>query len=291
MDSSPAATAGSFDSVLLIDRPLPWPASVDQDPQLRPLIDRLAQDGAVVTGRTRVQAVVPLGDDLEATLYRRPRGDFTAYERVVVGSPAGGPIDQALTLVGGGGAAGSALTEILMCTHGKRDVCCGALGTDVHRRLSEIYADSNRHRVRRTSHLGGHRFAATGLVMPAGTLWAWVDADLMHAIVEQEAPIDVAVRHYRGTMGLDQPEVQMLDAALLEEHGWEWLGRRRSGKVVARDGVRAMVELTHVAGGESRTTTAAVTRVGTNPVPACGVPLDGTEKVEPVWAVTELVTR
>jgi hypothetical protein len=52
----------------------------------------------------------------------------------------------------------------LVCVHGKRDRCCALLGLPVYRALATQVGE----RVLQTTHLGGHRFAATLLTLPAG---------------------------------------------------------------------------------------------------------------------------
>ena len=52
--------------------------------------------------------------------------------------------------------------DILVCTHGARDACCGKFGYGFYvemRGLAAVRGDGVR--VWRTSHLGGHRFAPT----------------------------------------------------------------------------------------------------------------------------------
>jgi hypothetical protein len=294
MDVRPTATAGSFEAVLTLDWPLPWRADASDHLDLEPIVTHL-RSGRDVPGPTRLQLLVP-ERSAEVTLYRRPRGPFVAYERLRSDGDAATTVERAVALLdtrhsaSPGAAETKMISEILVCTHGKRDVCCGSLGPAVHRDLSQIYAGSSAVRVRRTSHLGGHRFAPTVALMPIGTVWAWVDADLVCGIVEQSIPIDRAARHFRGSMGMDGPEVQALDAALLAEFGWSWLGRARTGVVVARDGVEAQVEIHHATAEERWATTATVVVDRTSPVPGCGVPIDGTEKTQPEWTVSGLTT-
>ncbi len=59
----------------------------------------------------------------------------------------------------------------LVCTHGKRDICCARLGPSVFRAVARDHADWTW----QTSHLGGHRFAATMLCLPHGLSFGRVD--------------------------------------------------------------------------------------------------------------------
>ena len=70
-------------------------------------------------------------------------------------------------------APGSPESEplLLVCVHGKRDRCCARLGMPLYRALSELASE----RVWQTTHLGGHRFAATLIVLPQGVCYGRVE--------------------------------------------------------------------------------------------------------------------
>lgn len=53
---------------------------------------------------------------------------------------------------------------LLVCTHARRDLCCATLGRDVAARAAAAYPG----RVWESSHLSGHRFAATTALLPSG---------------------------------------------------------------------------------------------------------------------------
>ena len=74
----------------------------------------------------------------------------------------------------------------LVCTHGKRDDCCALRGVPVHRALARAAAGaspSERPEVWQTSHLGGHRFAATLVTLPHGYFLGRVTPEEAAAIV------------------------------------------------------------------------------------------------------------
>jgi hypothetical protein len=73
----------------------------------------------------------------------------------------------------------------LVCVHGKRDRCCAQRGMPVFTALAEVEGE----RVWQTTHLGGHRFAATLLVLPAGICYGRVEP-------AEAAPLSAA--HARG---------------------------------------------------------------------------------------------
>ena len=67
-----------------------------------------------------------------------------------------------------------------VCVHGKRDRCCARLGMPVYRAIEAQVGE----RVFQTTHLGGHRFAATLLVLPSGLCYGRVAADEASALVQ-----------------------------------------------------------------------------------------------------------
>ncbi|HEX5660989.1 MAG TPA: sucrase ferredoxin, partial [Polyangiales bacterium] len=82
-----------------------------------------------------------------------------------------------------GGEAPGAREEqplYLVCVHGKRDRCCALLGLPVYKALQERVGD----RALETTHLGGHRFAATLLVLPHGVCYGRVEADEVPALID-----------------------------------------------------------------------------------------------------------
>jgi hypothetical protein len=74
----------------------------------------------------------------------------------------------------------------LVCAHGRRDRCCGTLGSAVFRALQARDVE-----VWQTSHLGGHRFAACALSLPSG---------LMYGRLRPEHAKDFAAAHEAGRL-------------------------------------------------------------------------------------------
>ena len=60
---------------------------------------------------------------------------------------------------------------LLVCTHGRRDRCCAVDG----RALARAVAATGESDVWESTHLGGHRFAPTALVLPTGYLYGRLD--------------------------------------------------------------------------------------------------------------------
>jgi hypothetical protein len=110
--------------------------------------------------------------------------DLTAACRTLAG---GTPVDDPLVLV---------------CTHGRRDRCCAIAGVPVFRALHALQPQM----VWQTSHLGGHRFAATAVVFPAGVQYGRLGPTDAPALLDAVATDTImALDRYRGRTGLSRP--------------------------------------------------------------------------------------
>jgi hypothetical protein len=277
----PIGTAGSVAGYLVVDWPLPWPRDIGE-------IDELSAACALAAGAgLRVLCTVPsTGGPLHVRLHRRPPG--TGFDRFT-SDRASAPADaDALTDVVASllecppsDDAAPARTEVLVCTHGRRDRCCGARGTPLWRSTVDTFPGVE---VRRTSHLGGHRFAPTALVLPYGTLWAHLDDASLGGIVTQTADVEAAAPRYRGCSGLDGPDAQALERAVFERVGWSLFARRR---IVDVGG--GVVRLVVLDGGRTESVWEATVQAGrVLPVPECGRPPENAPKLEAEHIVTRL---
>lgn len=280
----PIGTAGCYRGYLLVEWPLPWPRDVGEVAELSVL-----RQQAVAAG-LRLQALVPEDPRrLRLALYTRPGGPFRAFEGWELSLPAGSraapgarslEAAAAALLAGEGQAAGA---EVLVCTHGRRDRCCGSSGTALWRALAG-WAGDHRARLRRTSHTGGHRFAPTAILLPEGSVWGYLDAAALRHIVRREgAPEDLLAR-YRGCSGLPSPAVQAVERSVLATLGWPLLDCGRTGEELGSGRVR----LTVAAPGERTVWEATVSAGRTLPVPECGSPPELAEKSETEQVVSGL---
>jgi hypothetical protein len=92
---------------------------------------------------------------------------------------------------------------LLVCTNGRRDVCCAVFG----RPLAHDVSRQRPGQVWETSHTGGHRFSPTAVVLPWGVTLARLDSRLAVATLDAAAegllPRDVlSPEHDRGRSGL-----------------------------------------------------------------------------------------
>lgn len=233
-------------SWLLIEHPGPWAENVDDTEAAGPIADavRRARRSGVrpqfIRRPGRRRAIPPLavytafpggtadgggawlearelddpaelaGLDLEAVAAGRAPG---------FGSPAAGPL-------------------VLVCAHGRHNVCCARAGGPLARALGDRFGAM----VWETTHLGGDRFAANVAFLPHGLYYGAMDEKRATAAVEAYARGEVVLERFRGRAGLPEP-------AQAAEH----FVREHTG-VVAIDGVRV----------ESADGDTAVVRAGTD---------------------------
>jgi sucrase/ferredoxin-like protein len=109
---------------------------------------------------------------------------------------------------------------VLVCCHGRRDACCARLGTPVFDALRAHVADG---RLWQTSHVGGHRFAANVLALPAGILLGRVGVADVGRVAAELASGRIPLEHYRGRT-IHPPQAQAADAAVRERLGLAGIG-------------------------------------------------------------------
>jgi hypothetical protein len=277
----PAGTAGSSRGFLLVEWPPPWPRDPSEIPELVELCAHAAAQGV------RVQLVLPNQEGSEARVvhYSWERSDGRYAGRELAVSPDE-VVDAGWRILAGSVHEASRVNAqvVLICGHGSRDRCCGSLGVALERQFAKEH-DADEVRVLRTSHTGGHRFAPTGLVFPEGTAWAYLDASVLRSIQTRNRPASELISHYRGCSGLESPQMQALEAAVLSEVGWSILDRPRwSGEDLPDQSVFQLV----IAGERETRWEARVVPSRVLPVPDCGLPISAAKKTEREWAVTEL---
>jgi len=279
--ADPVGSVGTYRSFLMVEWPLPWPKDIGEVPALAALRAELAAAGC------RLQGLVPKGDSSTRTLIHYGAqldsdGAFSGYRRSSLTVEPAEVIGAARHLLAATDPAPpTSGHEVLVCTHGRRDRCCGSLGTDLALQLladpDALGADTA---TWRTSHTGGHRFAPTALVFPEGTGWAFADIALLARVVAREGPVTDVLDRYRGCAGLASPRVQALERAVLAEVGWGLFDMARWGSDDP-DGATRL----HVKRPDGPVTWEATVNAGrVLPVPECGAPVTEARKTS-----TELV--
>jgi hypothetical protein len=207
--TAPATAAGW----LLIEHPGPWPAY------------GLPRDVPAAVARF---ARLALGHGVRTQLIRRPDRTGRQVELptvLVAGGPAGrrwlerrdlddpgafGGLDPAAFAEPAAPGFGSPVeAALLVCTHGRREVCCAKYGRPVAQALAARFAPL----VWETTHVGGDRFAANLVVLPSGGYYGRLDpaeaVDVAQAALLGRIDLD----RFRGTAGL--PEAAQAAECLL----------------------------------------------------------------------------
>ena len=168
IDEPLAGTAVSGKVWLFLEYNQPWTAKATSDNNLpQPVQDWLAEQGGLVNGRLQFikqpregrmdwAFFVALFADTGSRVYRF---NLARYEDLF-------GLDLPAIVAGEARYDANCTTEpeILVCTNGKRDVCCALHGVALLRAL----AAANVPGLWETTHLGGHRFAPTLLTLPDG---------------------------------------------------------------------------------------------------------------------------
>jgi hypothetical protein len=96
----------------------------------------------------------------------------------------------------------------LICTNGKRDQCCAISGRPVAEAIAATDWDTWE-----CSHLGGHRFAATMMLLPTGDMFGRLDPESALEVMRRFDAGQVMMSHYRGRAGQPAPVRAALHAA------------------------------------------------------------------------------
>lgn len=188
---------------LLAEHPGPWPEEVTDahlPAPLRKVVDRAGELGARVQlirrpgRRNRLAApAVFVGWTAGARPWLR-RGDLTGVD-ALAGELDGLAEGRAPTF-----GVPTAEPLLLVCTHGRRDVCCARLGGPLARRLARTWPAE----VWETTHVGGHRFAANLVILPHGLYYGPVAGSAAEAAIAAYERGEVLLDRYRGRAGQPQ---------------------------------------------------------------------------------------
>lgn len=237
----PVGWAIAAQRFVLVEVPLPWPAMIEaaaaMPPGLADVLDRIGGDDSA----PGFEALVPdpeysVPDRTRVILLDRAGDGRAGYRRAEYRLPAG-EIADLVDAWGHGMAIDSdamvpaASRDIVVCTHGSHDPCCGRFGASIYQALRHTYARTGI-RVWRGSHTGGHRFSPTLIDLPDGRSWGRLVPEDLSSIVQRTGdPSDLRER-YRGLGSLPTYYERLAEAELLFRHGWTWLGRDVTGEVV-----------------------------------------------------------
>ncbi len=216
-DQPMAGTAAVDNGFLLVEHPGPWG-------------NKALAESRIVPDETRtLLAATAARHGVRVQLIRRPgeRAAAGPAYRVFLAHPATGRLDvqvldqrEALADLDlslaerGAGWQPYAGALLLVCTNGRRDVCCAEFGRPVAQAVAERCPEETWE----TTHLGGHRFAVAALTLPDGMSYGRIDAEAGVAIVEAVRRGEVVPAYLRGRTAYP-PHVQTAEVALLTELG------------------------------------------------------------------------
>ena len=185
---------------------------------------------------------------------RKPSGPFDVFEKEDFLVPDGELVAAVEALLRGPGGSSTlgrfrqetaGVRDVVVCTHGSRDVCCGKYGYPVYDLLRRRHARSGRLRVWRSSHIGGHRFAPTMIDYPEARYWGHLEPWAAERVVARHGPVSGLGRFYRGWSGLGSPFEQVAEREIFAREGWAWAEYLKEGGILSSEGDRAEVRITY----------------------------------------------
>ncbi|GKQ35561.1 sucrase ferredoxin [Streptomyces sp. A012304] len=211
-----SATAPTARTWLLLEQPGPWGAKALVSSHLDPAVGRALEATAQGTGvrvalirrpgrhadcgtpplrRVYAAHTVPGKVWLRSAMTSEPRRlldmDFAALGR--------GEHHTFDTALGGGPHTGDPLA--LVCTNGKRDRCCALLGRPLAAELAASGVDG----VWEVTHLGGHRFSPTVLVLPYGYAYGRAEAHTVKEVLHGVEEGRIVTEGCRGSTAWERP--------------------------------------------------------------------------------------
>ena len=186
--------------------------------------------------------------------HERPPQAWVAYtgphphlRRARIGDPAEvAAWDLAAVAAGELATWGSAVHEplLLVCANGRRDRCCGHAGRRLARELGDTPAAGV---VLTSTHLGGHRFSPTALLLPWGVLHGRLDRAAALAILTGARIGSTPEATLRGHSALSAPE-QVAEAHARRVTGYSGLAPLPVSVEIAPGGSVAIATVTTPSG-------------------------------------------
>ena len=302
--ADPIGSAGSYDAFLCVEVPLPWGRDISEHEPFLALGAGASIEGA--DGRIwRPQGLVPVGDTgdrVRVLAFELPTATAAAGaaqpylrrewwvdpDRVETLCRALVHADAAALEAFGSRriSVGAGVRDLLVCTHGRRDVCCGGSGTVLHDELVQRLAGDEGVRLFRVSHTGGHRFAPTALTFPDGYAWAHLDVPAALGVARRDVAVDAVIGRCRGVASVRGPASQVADREVLARVGWSWCDATRTLIATEPGGAHRRSEVRVDASMPDGARLAAIVQVeqaGEIPQPTCGEDEGAAAPTAPVW--------
>ena len=241
LDEPMAGAAGRADAWVLVEHPGPWPSEAPEGVLPDHVLEHLEQPGVRVVlirrprSRTVTRPVCFVASTHPAGPWVR-RFEFDTYDDLLTG-------DVRAAVAGDHPTQGEThdLPLVLVCTHGRRDVCCAELG----RPLLPSMAARDDVDVWECTHVGGDRFAANVVLLPHGLHYSRLVDETAAAVLDAYVDGRVVSEHLRGRSAFSQP-AQVAEHAVRERTGvTEVDGFVVLSEQVGDDGTSARVEIRH----------------------------------------------
>ncbi|MFF5105502.1 sucrase ferredoxin [Streptomyces sp. NPDC000134] len=250
-DEPLAGTAATARTWLLVEQPGPWGAKALTSSHLDPALGRALEKAAKGTG-VRIALIrrpgrhADCGTPAERRVYAAHTvPGHTWVHTATIADPAR-LLDLDFTALGRGdhrrfdpvlqGAPHTGDPLVLVCTNGKRDRCCALLG----RPLAAELAAAGTEGVWEVTHLGGHRFSPTLLVLPYGYAYGRADAHAVREILHGVREGRIVTAGCRGGSAWERP-AQAAELAVRTALGEDAAGAL---SVVRTDGTAPRWEVT-----------------------------------------------
>jgi hypothetical protein len=253
----PIGAAYPYDHFLIMEGALPWPKNKFQQPGVLPadvidlhknVIFRNYPDDWI---KARLCIIAPdraySQPGLRRVIYaRRPTPPFAIFDQqeYLVPEEELGPLTWALFArpeelpdFERYRQSTDGVRDFLVCTDGVVDRACAVAGMKLYstlRKLPEAQPGGPA-RIWKTSHFGGHVYAATVITLPDGRLWGFLDGETGPALVRRQGDIGALRTCYRGWTGSPSPFVDVVERELMMRYGWDWFDFAQVGVVVAED--------------------------------------------------------
>lgn len=296
LDEPISGTAATARTWLLLEQPGPWGAKALTSSHLDPALGRALEAATQDTG-VRIALIRRPGRhaDFGTPRTRQVYAAHTTPGNVWLHSATTTAPERLLDLdfaaLGSGDhrTFGAALQGrphtgdplALVCTNGKRDRCCALLG----RPLAAELAGSGVEGVWEVTHLGGHRFSPTVLVLPHGYAYGRVEAHAVKEILHGVQEGRIVEEGCRGSSAWERPG-QAAELAVRTAAGENAAGAL---SVVRTDGATPRWEVTvaHADGRHWRVIVAQGASLPPRPE-SCGTSVLGAPARMDVVAVREL---
>lgn len=215
-DEPVSGTAATARTWLLLEQPGPWGAKALTSSHLDPALGRALEAAAKDTGvrivlirrpgrhadrrmpaarRVYAAHTVPGNVWLHGATTSDP-AQLLGLDFAALGRGDHGTFDAVL---GGRPHDGDPLA--LVCTNGKRDRCCALLGRPLAAELATSGVDG----VWEVTHLGGHRFSPTVLVLPYGYAYGRAEAHTLKEVLHGAREGRIVVEGCRGSSAWERP--------------------------------------------------------------------------------------